>query len=381
MTLSLDDLITVATQDEVKAKLYALADDLGLKTTAWQRLSPLRTIFAILARLLSGYTEVQATLAKSGFLDTASGKWLTRVAHYVYGVDRNEATAATGTVTVDNTGGGSYSFAPGDLVFLNSTTGKTYANVAAVTITPLETGVEVEVEALEVGSASTAAPGQIDDFSSALPALTCTNDDALVGEDEEEDPDLRVRCRLSLAALSPNGAADAYRYVALTQTLNGGVDVTRVQVLPPPGDGTVTIVIAGPDGALSPTEVTTVDGKIQGTVVREVDTAYVVSATNATIDQTIDVYISTAAGMLDPAVEALAATALATFYAKIPIGGVPLQGGPTKGVAWRAMEGAIEAANEFIFEAKLSSEVDVPLDEDEVPVVGTTTVVVHQVAA
>lgn len=378
---AIEDLISSQSVEQVKAFLYNVAGDLGLATTAWQKLSPLRTVFAIASTLFSGYTEVQVAVARSGFLDFAEGGGLTLLAKYVYGVLRNEATFATGQVTVDNAGGGLYPYAAGDLVFLNSTTKKTYVNTSAVTINPLQTGVVIDIAAVELGSASTAAPGQINAFSSAAPSLSVTNALAVIGDDEETDPALRLRCILALAALSPNGAPNAYGYIALTFTLNGGVNVTRYRVLDPPGDGTVTIALAGPDGALTGGEVTTVDDNIQATVVREVDTAFVVSATNQVVVHVVDVWYSSKSGLTDSDVITLAQAAIINYYPTVPIGGVPLQGGPTTGVPWRAVEGAIEAASPYILEAKLQTETDVVLTALQVAVPSAPTVLPHQVAA
>lgn len=381
MALDVDDLITSSTPEQVQETLYATADTYGLTTTAWHKLSPLRSIFAIVAYLFSAFTVLQAVINRSGFLELATGRWLTLLAQFFYGVTRNAASFATDNVTIDNAGGGLYTYTPGELIVLNSATGKTFFNTALTTINPLQTGVIVAVQATEEGSDSTSAPGQINAFSSAAPGLSVTNASSLIGTDEEEDAPLRLRCTDSLAALSPNGAADAYRYVATTQTLNGGVNCTRVRVLPPPGDGTVTVVLAGPSGALTGGEVTTIDGKIQGSVVREIDTAIVQNAVNESVNHTVDVYISTAAGLDNATVEALAVNAITNYYPTLPIGGVLLQGGPSRGVPWRGVEGAVKAANAFIIEAKLSSETDTTLTDTKVAIPGTITAIAHQVAA
>ncbi len=378
--LTVAELITPSTSEQVKTKLYEIAALIGLITTAWQKLSPLRAVFAVLSVLFSGYTEVQAEINRSAWVETATGNWLTIVARLMYGVTREPATFAVGVVTVDNTGGGSYPYLPGELIFLNSTTGKTYFNVSAVTIDPLEQDVLVDVQAHEAGEASTATPGQIDAFTSAGSGLVCSNALAIVGVDAETDEALRVRCLVSLGALSPNGAADAYRYVATSLELNGGVDVTRCEVLPPPGDGTVTVVIAGPSGAVSGGDVTSVDDAFHALIVREVDTVTTQSAVNSIVAYTLTVYYAVGSGLLTGDVETLAEDAITAYLPTVRIGGEILQAGPSRGVAWRAIEGVVRSASPFFREVKLASETDHVMAATDVAVPGTITVTAVGVA-
>jgi len=383
--LSIDELIQSLTPDQVKATLYTLADSVGLQTTAWQKLSPLRSIFAIISQLFSGYSRGQATINRSGFLDLAVGVWLTLLAYFVYGVTRIPATFAPGTVTIDNGGGGDYTFEAGDLVVLNTTTKKTYVNTAQVHIGPLVTGLVVAIRAVEIGSASTAAPGQIDDFVAASPLLTVTNPAAVVGEDEEADPDLRVRCRDKLGALSPAGPARAYAFIAKTPSLNGGVAVNRVLVRPALGNGTIRVVVAGPDGPISGTtgDPSTDLGKLflalNLLAVTAGYTLLLSSATPASISLDSTIWITTSSGLAPTDAQAAVALALTDYIAKYPIGGVDVGAGGS--VLFRGVEGAIKAANDGILEAKLAVEVDIALAATEVPVLTTPVTTVNQVDA
>lgn len=65
---------------------------------------------------------------------------------------------------LDNTGGGLYSGAPGDLVVLNRASAQSYRNTASFTLHPGETGVLVNVQAIELGSAATSPPNTITAF-------------------------------------------------------------------------------------------------------------------------------------------------------------------------------------------------------------------------
>ncbi len=379
MPLLLAQLLTALTPAQVLASLYAIADALGLATTAWQKLSPLRTFFAIVAQLFAGFSSTQATANAQAFLETASGDWLTLRAYYVYGVTRIPATFAPGFETITNHGGGLYEYGPGDLVLLNSTTGKTYVNTGDVTVPPLAgmggsnpPAVTFAIEALEQGSASTAAPGQIDAFVAASPQLTCTNAASIIGEDAEKDPQLRVRCLLKLGALSPMGPSKAYAFVALTPSLNGGVAISRCLVRPAEGNGTIRVVVASPDGIVSGTysDPTTDLGKVFLSLnLLAVPAGYTLllsSAAAHNISPDATLYVSTSSGLSSSDAIAAALAALVAYTPTIPIGGVDVGAGGV--VLYRALEAAMLAGATGILEVKLTSEADIAMAATDVAV-------------
>lgn len=382
--ISLADLFTSLTPDQVRADLYTLADTVGLATTAWQKLSPLRSTYAVLSFLFSGLTRTQAAVNRARFLEGAEGDLLTLLAHYGYGVDRDEATFAPGFVQVSNAGGGLYSYGIGDLVVLNSSTNKSYRNTAPVTINPLQTGVQVAIEALEAGAASTAAPGQIDSIVAASPQLSVTNADSVVGQDAEQDPPLRVRCTDKLGALSVGGPAKAFAYFAKSKVFNGGVDVTRTIALPALGDGTIRIVIAGPNGVVTGTtgDPTSELGKVflalNLLAVTAGYTLLLSSASAHSVTPSATVYIAASSGLSSADAIAAATFATTTYVPTIPIGGVDVGAGGA--VLFRALEAAMKAAAPGILEAKLSSEADVALTATEVATLGAFTITPVQVA-
>lgn len=377
--LAIDDLLTAATPAEVLAELYTLLEDLDLPTTTWEPGDPLRTVLAVLAQVLGGYSTLQVVMVKSGFLDEAEQGWLTLIAREVYGVERIEATAASTDVTLVNSGGGVYSFDPGELVVKNGTTDATYTNTAIVSLGASTTLTGVNVQAQDVGTAGNAAIGQINTLVTVLTDVTVTNPTAAAGTDEETDAALRARCRLKLGALSPNGPARAYEYVALTPELNGGVAVTRVRVLPPPGDGTLTVVIASAAGVLVGGDVALVQAGIDEWATPSSVDATVVSATGIALSPTIDLFVSTAAGMSDLEWEAAAKIALVDWVPTLPIGGVDLGAGGI--VSYRAMIGVLEGINGYVLEARVTPASDTPLTSTQVATLdeGDVTVNVTQV--
>lgn len=328
MTTTLDVLLTPMTVDEAREAIYEALAARGVKTTSWKSGAVVRSIVASLAVVISALSKMQAAIGKMGFLEYAEADWLTQVAFYVYGVERSTGTAAAGTLTFDNASGGVYSGAAGDLTVSSSVNGKEYRNTAAYTIGALATGVEIPFEAVEVGTASSAAAGDVDTMVTALTGVTVTNAAALIGTDEEDDATLRLRCKEKLGSLSPNGPADAYAYFARLATTDDGTNagVTRVRVIPD-GTGTVDVYVATATGAVTGTvgDTTTalgaVDDAIQRNVVPLCVTANVASVTTQTVAVTYEIWVRSTIGLTDQQVQDTIETALEDFFSTHPIGG------------------------------------------------------------
>jgi hypothetical protein len=364
--ITLEDLITPTTSDAILEDLYDTADTLGLSTTSWVAGSVLRTFFAIVAVVFEAFSTLLTAIAQAGFLDTATGGWLTLLAAQVYSVERVEATFASGTVTLTNMGGATYVLDPGELVVAHAVTGKTFVNTAQVTISP-SSSVDADVTAEESGTESNAAAGTLTTLQTSLTGVTVTNADDILGTDEETDADLRERCRDSLGALSPNGPAAAYEYVAKTPSLVGGAAITRVKLGTPPGDGTLTVYLADADGAVSGGDVALVQtGFDTWATPGGSATVTAVSATGVPLTFVTTVYVQASAGLTDGDWEDLIAQTLADWVPTIPIGGI-VTGvyGAGGAVPWRVVIGQIEAVDGVI-EAQLTPETDVQLDEFEV---------------
>ncbi len=375
MAVDIESLLVVPTEDEIKESIYSTLTSIGIVTTSWQPGAVTRTIIAVLAKLLVGWFTLVSTIAKSGFLDTAVGGWLTLLADLVYGVDRVEATFATGEVTFDNNSGSLYGpFDPDEFIVKSSALDKTYVNTATFTLNPGQQNVMVAIRAQEQGAASTAAPGQIDTLVTSLAGVTVTNELSVVGVDAETDATLRERCRDALGALSPNGPKSAYEYVATTPSLNGGITITRVKVLPPPGDGTVTVVIAGPDGAVSGGSVTAVQAGIDANVVPEIGTAIVVSATNVALTYSVTLYVKSGSGKSVSDWQTLAKNSLVDWVKTLPIGGIDLGSGGK--VLYRAAIGVLEGMDPYVIQAVLASEVDQALTSTQVATLQASDVTV-----
>lgn len=320
------ELFTETTVEAIKGTLYGYLTAAKLPVRAWQALSPTRVLTDAQARLQQATQVVVVALAKSAFLDTATGEWLKQRVREQFDVTPIEDTFALGEFVANNTGGGSYSFLARELTFTKIGTRFTYHNLNPVSIGALETGVSIEIEADEAGAASSAAPDQIELTTSVL-GVTGTNQLAVTGLDQEETDALRARARASRGALSPHGPRDAYEYVAKTPELNGGVIVGRQRLLPPTGDGLVTVVVAGPLGPLSLTELQLIQNGIDEWAVSATALATVVSAGEVpqAIAARVWVPLIGSPNLIDLA--AAIKKDLIAYINKLPIGGVQLSPG------------------------------------------------------
>jgi phage-related baseplate assembly protein len=370
-----DQMLRPLTAAEVKSTLYTLLAKLGLPVTSWKEGAVVRTLLAVVATVFATFTDLMVIVAKSGFLDLAEGGWLTYLAAQVYGVERIEATAAAGTVTLTNNGGGSYTFDPGELVVVAPVAHKAYANTSTVTLGPGPgTTLDVAVIALEPGTSSNAAPGTITALGTAIPKVTVTNSSALAAVDEETDPALRQRCRDKLGALSPNGPKAAYAYVAKSATRADGSAIAANRVKVSPSGVPVAVVVAGPSGPIpgDPSDPSTDLGAIAHAIEQRVVpngvTYTLASATAHPMAVAATIWVDQTAGLSSGDVGTEATARLEAFLLEQPIGGVDLGGGG--GYVYRnALVAVIASAHTAVLKVDVTSPaVDEALGADEVAV-------------
>lgn len=319
MTVSIYSLFSVATAEAILATGLEVATSLGLVPTSWRAGDPTRASFKTVAEVLASREEVQAGYIKGGFRSTAEGDWATVNAREVYGVERVEATYATSTLTVDNSGGASYEDqAEGSITFRSSLSGKTFHNVSAVTILPLATGTVVEVIADESGSDSSAAVDEIDEVVTALPGVSVTSSTQAIGVDEQQDEALGEQCDATLGALSPNGPKDAYEYVVRNSDLTGSTEITRADADGDSATGDVTVYVAGSSGPVTGAAVSAAQAAVDIWAEPITPTALVVNSTGQAIDYTMTVSGTDIPAGYAAAIESRVSSLLAT----VDIGGV-----------------------------------------------------------
>lgn len=375
MTAALDDLTEPIDSDSFLETLLDGAKAIGLDVDTWKPLDPTRTLYALTADLHSLRSEADHLAIRGGLLDYAADDWLTLLAINVYGVTRKEASFASvaDAITLTNAGGGVYNLAAGELVVQNTTTKKNYKNTEVVALAAFGTQ-QVDIIAEEAGTASNASIGQITTLVTTLLGVTVTNTKALVATDKENDPDLRQRCRDKLGALSPNGAAAAYAFVAKSTPRADGtiVDINRVKVSAQSSTGTVTVTVASPSGVPASQDVTDVNAAIQATVVPLGVTATVAAAVANTIAVTYTAYVANDAPETNAEIQAAIATALANYFKTVPIGGLQKVFGGQGKVWIDELSARISEASSATFTVDVTvPAADVNIATNEVPVLGT----------
>jgi phage-related baseplate assembly protein len=259
MTIQNAVLFVADTAANIYSAGIELAAAAGLPTTSWRTGDPTRSLYAYLARCLGGLEGSVANYIKAGWLSSAEGPWLQTLASEVFGVDFTQATYSEPTITVTNTKGGYFTPAPGSLTFKCSATGATFHNTDAGTDTttnapgPLSAGktLRYALTADVAGSAGTVAINEIDTLVTTLLGVVVVSSTAAIGGDEQDDPSLRAQCLATLGALSPNGPADAYEFVARNPALTTANDVARARAIADAPTGAVLTYIAGVSGPVA----------------------------------------------------------------------------------------------------------------------------------
>src|SRR5690349_21273415 len=100
MLFSLDELVKPMTATEVRESIYRGMGLVGVNTTTWKPGAVVRTMVVVTSIVMSAFSNLIASIARSGFLELAEGRWIDLVAWYVYRVKRPEATFATGNYTL-----------------------------------------------------------------------------------------------------------------------------------------------------------------------------------------------------------------------------------------------------------------------------------------
>lgn len=246
----LDELLTPVTTDQQYEQFLDLLEAIGLKARSWRQGGALRTILRIVAGVYAGFSAIATAFIRAGFLEHAVGSWLTLLAFYVYGVTRIPATFATGEVTLTNSSTGNVFDVGSDELRVLAISGKSYTNVSPFILGPGQS-LTIAVRAVEIGASSSAPPGTITTLETQMSGVTVTNAAAVVGSDEERDPDLRQRCIDKLGTLSGLGPRGAYAFSVRSATRPDGsfVDVNRLRVSPGSSTGQVTVYVASPSGA------------------------------------------------------------------------------------------------------------------------------------
>lgn len=320
-TFDFDSLIVPTTAAQWRSSIYSVLAIQGVDTTNWKTGAVVRALITAFSIILSALSIFVSLIAKSGFLATAEGEWLEWLAEKLYGTIRVQATFATTTLTLTNSGGGLYILDIGDLIVKNTNTDALYRNTAAVTINPSSTAT-VEISAIEAGSANSALAGEITSLVTSLPGVACTNDSPAVGTDAEELSALKIRAGESLGAASPNGPQDAYNYFAKSAVDPNGVNygIIETQVVPS-GYGDLTVYLRSASGDVPTPTVEAIDEIFQRNCVPIPVTVDTESCFPVPIDLIFTVWIPASAGYTEQAVKDAIQQTFTDFLLSYPIAG------------------------------------------------------------
>lgn len=353
--LTLAQLLTAPTASQIFNNfLSVLSNTLGVPANNWRTGGVGRTFLQIVANLFASWAILIVQAIAGGFLGYATGGWLTLLAYYGYGVTRPAATQATGSETFTNTGGGSYSFAIGQVTLLNPITKQTYTNAQPLVLPPNSTAT-INIICTVAGSIGNAAPGAISSLVTTMLGVSVGNAAAVVGQDAMSDALLVQACIAKLGALSVRGPRGAYKYYALftsagTALLNSSgnpVNINRVSVSPSSHTGTVQVYIAGPQGAPTADDLATATTSILLNAVPSAVTCTVAGALPVPYVASLTIWAQALPGIQASVVAAPAAAALATYFANYPIGG--LMKGTAQGVYATEVDGQVTSAHPAIF--------------------------------
>ena len=379
MSLTIDDLTTELTADQVVETWLTNLETLKIPARSWRKAGALRTIMRVAAISYAQFTQVQVLANKSGFLDLASGGWLTLLARYLFDVERPTATFATGQATLVNGGGGLYTHAARTYQVKNTATGKVYTNVSSFTLNPLAT-LTIDIEAIEAGSASSSGPGEIDAQVTIDNGVTVSNDAAVVGTDALEDEPLRELCRAKRESLSPLGPRGAYKFAILTATRDDGtlVDINRVQVSHSSSLGRVHAYAASPSGTPVAGDLTAAEANVEAIARPDAVTFTLEGAVGVPISTSLTVWATTTPGLDAAGLQQLVDQALIAMGKTYPIGGIKKPPSAQGYLYAGNIEGTAKGVHPAIFD--VTGAVDTPLNDGQVPVL-TNAITVNFVEA
>jgi baseplate J-like protein len=402
--LSVEDLLSVSSQADALTLELTICAALGLPTTAWEPLSAEMAILGTNSQIVSTYSATVSQIAQGGFASSAAvipgtgtlvdgfgftTTWMDLISVNNYNVQRIPATFATGPVLVNNTGAISYPFVVGQLHFQNPITGATYSNTGAGTILAgaVNFSITVQADASFPGNAGTTPAGQtlilLTPLSGVSPVVQSTS---LIGSNIESNAALLTRCTFKLGSLSPNGATQAYAFVAtsiptpatqasatfpfnvLPYTVTAPIN--RVAPLVNIVTGAVGVYVANAAGAPSGPDVATVAAAIQALATPLAVTSSVSAVGTVPLNLLFNVYILSTAGVSAAVALSNIDAAIAAFCSTVPIGG--FTGAAPNIVPYDELIDVIINANKGTVDLQLlNPSGNLPIASTSVPVPGT----------
>lgn len=402
--LSVADLVTTVTAADALSLELSIAASLGLPSTAWQPLSPEMAILGTNAQLISTYSVTINQIAQGGFPSDAATipasvgaptdgagfltTWMDLCLFNYYLITRVPASFATGSFLVNN-GATPQPFAIGQLHFQHPISGATYTNTTSGTITASAVNFPIPVQADGgfPGSAGSFSAGlvpiMLTPISGVVPQATAIS---LVGTNIETNAAALTRGQNKLGSLSPNGASQAYAYVATTvptaaaqatapfpfnvDVFTVSAPITRVAPLVNTATGVVTVYVANSNGAPPGGDITTLAAAIQKYATPLAVTSSVAAVGTVDLNPVFNVWIPQSKGLSQTQVLANINAALSVYCSTTPIGGVSTSAPNI--VPYDELVDVIMNANPGTIDLQLLTPAgNLPIGTTSVPVLGT----------
>ncbi len=263
--MPLADLLKPRTRAQILSRMLGVLsiDYPGHSLTNYTPGDPQRTLLELPAEGIADAERLIAAVAAGGYLDTASGEWLSELAYSQYGLLRQDSVIAQGYLTFTALpGNGPYELEAGAVWASTPSGAVRFVTLAGATV-PVGGTVQVLAQAESPGSVSNVTANSLTVLNTPQPGLSVTNAPdwlVLAGADAESDLSLRQRCRLRWAERGGGATRGAYEFWALSSTPS--VDKVAVLDQHPRGQGTVDVVLWG-TGGLGPVPVALADAYIQ----------------------------------------------------------------------------------------------------------------------
>ena len=271
MTTSLDSLLTPQTPAQLEAQLLTALAANGLPTTSWQPGSVPTAFLKTDAQVLSEHDATIAQIARGGFVEYATGDWLTLLARNRYGLERLPATYAEGFVTLTVAAGvASPGMKPPGSIIVASAGNPALRFISTAPVTLPSGGVggasaTVAVRAEQAG-ATYSNRTDLTILNTAIPGVTVASFGATTGgTDEQSDQSLAAACEARWATLGTGATPAVYRLWAFyaVDADGEGAGITEATAeQSPAGTGGVKVYVSSNGGGVSPEKVAIVQAYI-----------------------------------------------------------------------------------------------------------------------
>lgn len=246
MPLTLKDLTTPPTEEELLNQFLAVLLAGQFPVTQWQSGGLARTLAKLVAKGVVSLATLVSNVALGGFNSTATGAWLTLLSREVFQNTRAPATFTAGTINLalSSALAGPYTLVAGQLWFRWN--GKNYRNTSGGPLS-FASPLTVSFKAESPGASYNAPDNALTLVTPLAGASITASLVTTQGANEETDTSLRSRNSGKWGTVG--SAANSAGYAAWAR--EASTQVTRVRVRENfPVDGTVTLRLAGPSGGV-----------------------------------------------------------------------------------------------------------------------------------